>query len=361
MSKNISPVSAVLAKKVLNEAVVSTVAGSGEYGCNDDACANASFHAPIGIVADGDGNLFVSDMYNNRIRKITPFGVVTTIAGSGRYGFSDGIGQNASFDHPHGIAIDMSGNIFVADYNNHAIRKITPAGFVTTVAGNGERGCQDGTGTEASFDCPMDVAIDKNGNLYVADTFNNKIRKITPSGVVTTIAGGGGRGYKGSGNVDDTGSLASFNNPQGIAIDMDGNLFVDDTYSNRIRKITPTGVVTTIAGSGYPGKNDGAGKNASFDHPHGIAIGSSGNLFVADYNNHTIRKITPSGIVTTIAGSGRRGDGDGEGKNASFSAPFGIAIDPFENIIVADTSNHKIRKIILKDIKRYSTSSAQVA
>jgi serine/threonine protein kinase, bacterial len=357
MSKNIPPISAVLAKKVLNEAVVSTIAGSGSYGCNDDTCLNASFHAPVGIAADASGNIFVSDMYNNKIRKITPAGVVMTIAGSGRYGAGDGMGENASFDHPHGIALDAQGNIFVADYNNHAIRKITPTGFVTTIAGTGERGCKDGAATEASFDCPMDITIDKKGNLYVADTFNNKIRKITPTGVVTTIAGGGGRGYKGSGNVDDTGASASFNNPQGVTIDANGNLFVNDTYSNRIRKIEPTGVVTTIAGSGYPSKSDGTGKSSGFDHPHGIAVSASGDLFVADYNNHTIRKITPSGIVTTIAGSGKRGDCDGEGKSASFSAPFGIAIDPFENLIVADTTNHKIRKIILKDIERYSMST----
>jgi sugar lactone lactonase YvrE len=344
MSKNISPVF---------ETVVSTIAGSGVYGCDNGDGENASFHAPISIVTDKSGNLFVSDMYNNKIRKITPSGIVTTIAGSGRYGFSDGMGNSATFDHPHGMAIDSSGNIFVADYNNHAIRKITPSGFVTTIAGSGERGCNDGASENATFDCPMDLTIDVGGNIFVADTFNNRIRKIAPEGAVTTFAGGGGRGYKGIGSIDDTGIAASFNNPQAIAIDGGGNLFVSDTYSNRIRKITPEGVVTTVAGSGYPGKSDGAGRNASFDHPHGIAVSSSGNLFVADYNNHTIREITPTGVVTTIAGSGTRGDSDGKSKEASFSAPFGIAVDLFGNLIVADTTNHKIRKIILADAAWY--------
>ena len=224
---------------------------------------------------------------------------VTTLAGSGDYGSVDGTGTAASFNSPYGVAVDSSGNVYVADSGNHKIRKITSAGVVTTLAGTGERGSVDGTGTAASFDLPWGVAVDSSGNVYVADVRNHKIRKITPTGVVTTFAGTGELG-----SVDGMGTAANFNYPRGVAVDSSGNVYVADTYNYNIRKISSSGVVSTLAGgrgyndnsllqqTGIYGALDGKGVLASFGIPFGVAVDTSSNVYVADYGNQKIRKIT---------------------------------------------------------------------
>jgi sugar lactone lactonase YvrE len=270
--------------------------------------------------------LYVCDTSNHTIRKITPAGVVTTFAGTaGIVGSTDGTGTNAKFNLPSGITIDSSGNLYVSDNSNHTIRKITPAGVVTTFAGSaGSFGSTDGTGTAARFFKPQGIIIDSSDNLYVCDVFNHTIRKITPAGVVTTIAGTAGS----TGSVDGTGTAARFNNPIGITIDSSNNLYVCDGLNHTIRKITPAGVVTTIAGSaGTYGSTDGTGTAARFQQPLGITIDSSNNLYVCDIFNHTIRKITPAGVVTTFAGTaGSTGSVDGTGTAARFYQPLGITI-----------------------------------
>ena len=325
--------------------MVTTLAGSTQ-GYADGVGSAAQFWSPKGIAVDASGNLYVTDTFNHRIRKISPAGEVTTFAGS-TTGFADGTGIAARFSYPAGIAIDALGNLYVTDYGSNIIRKITPEGVVTTLAGNGleQWGYADGTGSAAQFKQPYGIAVDASGNLYVADEDNNCIRKITPLGVVTTFAGSTTGGY-----ANGTGSAARFNQPYGIAIDKSGNLYVSDTYNSCIRKVTSTGVVTTFAGSTTGGYADGKGSKARFNLPYGITIDTSGNLYVADYSNDNIRKITPAGEVTTLAGGTDPNEGyaDGKGSKARFNMPNGIAIDASGNLYVADTGNNCIRKIVFK-------------
>ncbi len=321
---------------------VTTVAGTGSAGSTDGNGSAASFYSPTGVAVDGSGNVYVADAFNHRIRKIAPNGDVTTIAGSGIIGSMDGNGTSASFNSPWGIAVDDSGNVYVADTGNHSIRKITPNGDVTTFAGSGSLGNTDGNGTSASFKSPTGLAIDGSGNFYVVDAFNHNIRKITPNGDVTTIAGSGSPG-----NTDGNGTAANFSSPWGIAVDGSGNVYVADTGNNNIRKITPNGDATTLAGSGTAGNTDGNGTSASFNFPYGVAVDGSGNLYVSDGSNRKIRKIAPNGDVTTIAGTGSIGSTDANGTAASFYVPYGVALDGSENLYVTDQSNNKIRKISL--------------
>ena len=266
--------------------------------------------------------------------------MVTTFAGSGVAGYADGSGNVAQFYHPGGLAVDSSGTVYVADSANQRIRKITSAGIVTTLAGSGVAGNADGTGSAAQFYYPNGVAVDSSGTVYVADYTNNRIRKITAAGVVTTLAGSGVAGY-----ADGIGSAAQFTNPAGMAIDSSGTLYVADTNNHRIRKITAAGVVTTLAGSGVAGNADGIGTAAQFNGPFAVIVDSSGTLYVADTNNQRIRKVTSAGAVTTLAGSGIASFADGTGSAAMFNYPMGIAVDASGTLYVGDSSTNRIRKI----------------
>ena len=269
-----------------------------------------------------------------------PYNVVSTLAGS-LSGYLDGTGTNARFTTPVGVAVDSSGNVYVSDVGFRIIRKITPEGVVTSLAGDVIAGSADGTGTNAQFYNPFGVAVDSAGNVYVADSSNHRIRRITPAGVVTTFAGSLSNT---SGSTDGTGTNATFNVPSGVAVDSAGNIYVADNSNHRIRKITPAGVVTTFAGS-LSGYLDGTGTNASFNRPNGITVDSVGNLYVADSENYRIRKITQAGVVTTIAGTGSAAFADGNGDSASFNGPRGVAVDSVGTIYVADNNNQRIRKI----------------
>ncbi len=315
--------------------------GKGNFsGVTTLAGAGANFNRPEGLTVDNSGNVYVADEANSLIKKITPGGIVTTFAGSGIASFADGTGTGAFFHNPADVVVDAAGNLYVADANNHRIRKITPARVVTTIAGDGTVGHADGTGTAATFRLPSGIAIDAAGNLYVADSGNSLIRKISTLGVVTTLAGTGT-----TGNADGTGTAASFNGPIGIAVDAAGNVYVADSYNNLIRKITTAGVVTTLAGSGAQGDADGTGTAASFKDPIGMRIDADGNLYITDAQNNKIRKITPAGVVTTVAGKLTLGAADGDLGTASFNTPFGIAIDANGNLYIGDTNNNLIRKI----------------
>jgi sugar lactone lactonase YvrE len=321
---------------------VTTLAGSGSGGSTDGISTIASFSYPSDVATDASGNIYVADHFSNKIRKITPEGVVTTLAGSGTSGSTDGTGTVASFYLPSGVATDASNNVYVADQYNHKIRKITQEGKVITLAGSGTSGSTDGTGTAASFSYPSGVATDASGNIYVADYANYKIRKITQEGVVTTLAGNGSYG-----STDGKGTAASFGRPGGVATDASGNVYVADQSNNKIRKITPEGIVTTLAGNGSTGSIDGKGTAASFYRPFGLATDASGNLFIADQENNKIRKITQTGEVTTLAGSGSDGSTDSIGIAAGFSHPAGVTTDASGNLFIADQENNKIRKIAL--------------
>ena len=274
--------------------------------------------------------------------------MVTTLAGAaGQFGSADGTGSAARFETPSGVAVDSAGNVYVADSDNCEIRKITPAGLVTTLAGAAEQGgSANGTGIAARFAYPTGVAVDSVGNVYVADRNNDEIRKITPAGLVTTLAGWAGH----PGYANGPGNIARFYHPSGVAVDSAGNVYVADTYNDEIRKITPAGVVTTLAGAaGAEDSADGTGSAAHFFTPSGVAVDSVGNVYVADSNNDEIRKITPAGGVTTLAGSpGENGYGsaDGTGSGASFSYPEGVAVGSTGDIYVADTYSYEIRKLM---------------
>jgi len=317
---------------------VVTLAGS-TFGFLDNAIGTlAQLNDPFGVAVDGAGNVYVADTDNHRIRKITPAGAVTTLAGS-TAGFVDATGTAARFSFPYGVAVDGAGNVYVADTGNQRIRKVTPAGVVTTLAGNATAGFVDATGIAARFDFPQGVAVDGVGNVYVGDTVNQRIRKITPAGVVTTLAGST------PGFVDGTGIAAQFNSPYGVAVDGAGNVYVADSSNHRIRKVTPAGVVSTLAGS-TAGFVDAAGIAARFNFPFGVAVDGVGNVYVADNSNHRIRKVTPAGVVTTVAGDGTSGFVDGTGTAARFNFPVGVAVDGAGgNVYVADTNNHRIRHI----------------
>jgi sugar lactone lactonase YvrE len=329
-------------------AVVTTLAGTaGQSGSIDATGAAARFANPIGVAVDANGNVYVADSASHTIRKITSAGVVTTLAGTaGQSGSTDATGAAARFNFPSGAAVDANGNVYVADRYNNTVRKITSAGVVTTLAGTaGQSGFTDATGGAARFYEPIGIAIDANGNVYVADNRSNTIRKITSAGVVTTLAGTGGQ----SGSTDATGAAARFRAPFGVAVDANGNVYVADRLNDTIRKITSAGVVTTLAGTaGQSGSTDGTGADARFNDPIGIAVDDYGNVYVADFGNHIVRKITSPGVVTTLAGTaGQSGSTDATGAAARFYFPSGAAVDAHGNVYVADVSNRTIRKITM--------------
>jgi hypothetical protein len=306
-----------------------------------------SFTLPTSVGTDGSGNLFVSDASAQTIQKISTTGQVTLVAGSaGLSGSSNGTGSAARFNQPGALVAAADGTLSVSDTANDLIRSVTVSGVVATLAGSaGNPGSSDGTGASARFSSPIGIAQDASGLLWVADSLNHTIRKITTGGVVTTFAGSAGV----AGSADGTGSGAQFNHPAGLAVDSSGNVYVADAANNTIRKISSTGVVTTLAGlAGSSGTQDGTGSGARFNNPGGLAVDSSGELYLADTGNSTIRKITASGVVTTIAGlPGISGLMDGTGGYAWFDQPEGLTLGTDGNLYVADTGNAMIRKVTL--------------
>lgn len=307
---------------------------------------NAGFYYPYGAAVDAAGNVYVADTFNSVIRKVTPGGSVSILAGVvNTPGTNDGTGSAALFDNPYGVAVDAGTNVYVADSGNNTIRKITTAGMVTTLAGlGGSSGTNDGTGSAARFYYPEGVAVDSGSNVYVADTLNNTIRKVTPAGTVTTLAGLGG--YDNSGTNNGNGGAARFNGPTGVAVNGAGTIFVADYGNDLIRVVTSAGAVSTLAGlAGQTGSMDASGGNARFNNPFGVAVDAATNIYVADYGNDTIRKVTAAGAVTTLAGlTANSGFVNGTGSTAEFSYPAGVAADNAGNLYVADAGNNAIRK-----------------
>lgn len=301
-----------------------TVLAGGTKGSEDGVGTAAQFNGPRGVAVDAAGNVFVGESGNNVIRKITPSGAVTTLAGSpGEYGCVDGVGAAARLHGPMGMAVDAAMNIYFADSNNQVIRKLTPDGRVTTLAGSpGVEGFADGTGAAAKFHYPTAVALDQSGNVYVADSNNRVIRKITPEGVVTTVAGAPGVWTA----TDGDAKSARFDAPFGVAADSHGNIYVSDKMS--VRKIDARGMVSTLAGAADAGgTTDGSGTEARFENPIAVTADSKGNVYVADSGNNNIRKITPSGMVKTLRDPRR---------DTPFNGPVGVAVDEKGYIYVAD-------------------------
>lgn len=341
-----------------------TLAGvAGKSGGADGTGSVARFSQPNGVAVDLSGNVYVADVNASTIRRVTPAGAVTTIVGSPGDSLilsgtdpptlGDGTNKEARFAFPQGVAVDASGNLYVADTSNYRIRKVTPMGtnwVVTTIAGfGGITGSTDGTNFDALFYVPDGLAVDGSGNVYVADLGNYVIRKIAPVGsnwVVSTIAGlPGNCGY-----ADGTNSDARFCYVYNIAVDASNNVYVADENNQTIRKIAPVGtnwVVSTVAGRALFGGNaDGTNSDARFQDPFGVAVDSSGNVYVADTSNSRIRKIKAAGtnnIVTTLAGGGA-GSADGTSSGAQFNGPSDVAVDGSGNVYVSDTGNNTIRK-----------------
>ncbi len=331
-----------------------TLAGDGSAGDSDGDALAAEFNSPSSVAVDAAGSVYVADSSNHTIRKLTRIGarwVASTVAGSsGNSGLTDGTGTAAQFNFPSSLAIDAAGIIYVADTFNNAIRKITQTGadaVVTTLAGGGPSGAADGVGRAARFNFPEGIAVGPGNAIYVADSFNNAIRQLTPVGTnwnVSTVAGQGAQ----PGSVDGPNTVARFNSPTGIAVDAAGNIFVADNLNQTIREITPAGVVSTIAGSpGISGFADGIGSAARFNDPAGVALDATGNLLIADSSNHTLRWLSGAGATwttTTLAGSpGVAGSADGDGAAARFNLPYGVTVDQAGAIYVADSGNNLVR------------------
>lgn len=344
MKKIILSLSCLFSATLINAqtVTVSTISGS-LPGYFDNSCTYSLFYEPSGLAVDASGNIFVADKSNTCIRKISSTCVVTTFAGSsGSIGTADGIGTAARFGYLLGMTMDATGNLYVTDGFNR-IRKITPSALVSTVAGTTTAGYADGPAATAMFNGPAGMAVDATGNVYVADALNHRIRKISTSGIVSTFAGSGVAAL-----TDGSGTTASFNEPTGLAFDAVGNLYVADRMNHCIRKITPTGVVSTFVGSAISGFDDGTGTAAHLFEPTGIAFDFAGNMYITEKFNNRVRKITSSAVVKTIAGdfsANASGASDGEGSVARFFSPMAIVVDNSGNLIVVDQSNNRIRKI----------------
>ncbi len=334
--------------------IITTVAGSGftgfGYSGDGGAATNAKLNSPFGIAADASGNLFITDTGNNRIRKVSTNGIITTVAGNGVPDYSgDGFSAtSASLKTPFSVAVDFIGNLFIADTDNNRIRKVSTNGIITTVAGNGN----------PTLFSPQGVAVDTKGNVFIADTDNSMIRKVATNGIVTTIAGNGSAGYS-SGNGAATNAMLNF--PSGIALYTNGNVFIADTGNFRVREVVYTtnsffwhnvqyGDIVSVAGNGTSGYSGDGGSqlSAMLNNPSGVAVDASGNVFIADRSNHRIRKVDTNGTITTIVGNGTGGySGDGGGAtNAKLYLPFSIAVDARGNLFIADQGNNCNRKVV---------------
>ena len=324
---------------------ITTVAGNGtpSFGGDSGPATSAQLYGPTGVAADSAGNLYIADHDNQRIRKVSN-GVITTVAGNGTFGFSgdNGPATSAQLNYPAGAAVDSAGNLYIADAFNGRIRKVSN-GLITTVAGNGMLGFggDNGPATSAQLNYPSGIDVDSAGNLYIADTGNQRIRKVS-NGVITTVAGNGTFGFSGDNFLATS---AQLNGPYGVAVDSAGNFYIADTNNQRIRKVS-NGVITTVAGNesqGF-GADNGPASSAYLNNPYGVAVDSAGNLYIADTNNQLIRKVL-NGVITTVAGNGVQAFGGdyGPATNAPLNVPTGVAVDSTGKVYIADAENNRIR------------------
>ena len=331
---------------------ISTIAGTGQSGYSGDGglAASARLRFPQSVALDPVGNLYIADRYNSCVRRVDRFGTITTVAGTGRAGYS-GDGGPATAAHlrePYGLAVDSAGNLYIADRADHRVRRVDRSGTITTVAGTGDRGYNgdDGPATAARISFPQELAVDADGNLYVAAWGNRSVRRVDRFGTISTVAGTGRAGYSGDGGPA---TAAQVYYPAGLAVDAAGNLFIADAGTHRVRRVDRFGTITTLAGTGRSGYNGDGGPAAStqFAAPQGLAVDAAGNLFIADSANRRVRRVDPSGRVATIAGSGggRFGGDGGPATAARLRDPDGVAVDAAGNLFIADAGNHRVRRV----------------
>ena len=339
-------------RKINTSGIISTIAGTGTLGFAGDggAAITAELYQPTGVTVDAAGNIFISDIINNRIRKINTSGIISTIAGNGIGGFA-GDGAPATDAHlyrPNSVAVSAAGDVYIADMDNDRIRKVNTANIISTIAGVDILG-DGGPATAAELNEPTDVAFDGAGNVYICDLVNNRIRKVNTAGIITTVAGNGISGYNGDG-IPATD--ASLNQPISIAVDTAGNLFISDVLNNRVRKVNRAGIISTVVGSGIfttSSSTDGDGgpaTDATLGDAQGIAVDIAGNLYIAD-GYSKIRKVNSAGIIYAVAGNGING-GAGDGgpaTDAELGGPRGVSIDSAGNIYISDDGNTTIRKV----------------
>ena len=332
---------------------IKTIAGDGTPGATGDggAATGAKLNYPTGVAVDRAGNVYIADANNNKVRKVSTTGVITTIAGTGTSGFSGdgGAATAAQLKYPTNIAVDLSGNVYITDANNARIRKVTPAGIISTYVGDGSLGYggDGGQATAAQLHNPRGLHMDATGNLYIAAVFSQKVRMVDPSGIIMTVAGTGTSGYAGDGG---SAVSAQLKDPSGVGKDAAGNMYIADKSSHCIRKVTPTGTISTIAGNDVTADFAGDGGPATaarMKTPLTVKVDKYDNVFVLDMGNNRVRKINSSGVISTVAGAtavGSSGDG-GPATAASFNFPQDIALDTLGNVYIADAGNNKIRKI----------------
>jgi hypothetical protein len=346
---------------------ISTVAGGGRLTsvCNadhtdchldfgDGGPATRAFMAmPWGVAATPDGGYAVSDMNFSQVRRVSPSGTITRIAGTNRNGFTGdgGPATSAELNLPMGVAVQPDGGVLIADSNNHRIRRVSPAGTITTVAGNGTEGFagDGGAATAAELDLPVDVAATRDGGFLVADYGNDRIRRVSPAGTITTVAGTGADGFSGDGGPATAAKLGF---PDSVSATADGGYLISDYEFNRVRRVSPSGTITTVAGSGGLGQGGFAGDGgpalaARFDSISDAVETPDGGMLISDTGNNRVRRVSPAGTVTTVAGTGGwlggfSGDG-GLATLAQLSGPSGLAVTASGGVLVADTNNHRVR------------------
>lgn len=347
-------------------ATISTYAGNSTTGYKGDGglATNAELYNPEAVAVDSAGNVYIADTFNNAIRKVSPSGIITTFAG-GAYGYTgdDGLATSATLAAPYGVAIDSNGNVYIADTRNSVIRKIDASGIITTVAGNGTYGYtgDGGQATSATLSYPYNIAVDKNGNLYIADRANYVIRMVTPAGIISTVAGNNSSGYSGDGGAATSAQLGD---PAGVAVDGSGNLYIADSTNQVVRKMNSAGIISTFAGSGISGYtgDGGPATSAELSSPYGLGVDNKGDVFITD-NSAVIREVNLSGAISTVAGNGQYGyTGDGGlAIAAELDGPSGVAIDASGNLYISDTYNEVIRKVTYGGVNAGGTSATSAA